>query len=170
MIPLYLYTCATLPFSPLDLSTVFIFAPVHLHAYHKEETKVKALEAKVSRLLKEKAAREQELEEERRRGGKVEQELQELRGREAGEELQMAEVLPFLCDLMPAFPSCICVSTEIKFLPLPCLLQVKMAMHKEMLVKDEEITSLRGSLASVQGEREALAKEVRSPYDGIEQN
>ena len=66
---------------------------MHLHAYHKEGTKVKALEAKVSRLLKEKAAREQELEEERRRGGKVEQELQELRGREAGEELQMAEVL-----------------------------------------------------------------------------
>ena len=160
LIPLYLYTCATLPFSPLDLSTVFIFAPVHLHAYHKEGTKVKALEAKVSSLLKEKAvfsaAREQELEEERCRG--------------AGEELQMAEVLPFLCDLMPAFPSCICVSTEIKFLPLPCLLQVKMAMHKEMLVKDEEITGLRGSLASVQGEREALAKEVRSPYDGIEQN
>ena len=114
----------------MDLSTVFIFAPVHLHAYHKEGTKVKALEAKVSRLLKEKAAlsaldlaaREQELEEERSRGSKVEQELQELRGREAGEELQMAEVLPFLCDLMPAFPSCICVSTEIKFLPLPCLL------------------------------------------------
>ena len=158
----------------MDLSTVFIFAPVHLHAYHKEGTKVKALEAKVSSLLKEKAvlsaAREQELEEERSRGSKVEQELQELRGREAGEELQMAEVLPFLCDLMPAFPSCICVSTEIKFLPLPCLLQVKMAMHKEMLVKDEEITGLRGSLASVQGEREALAKEVRSPYDGIEQN
>ena len=45
-----------------------------------------------------------------------------------------------------------------------------MAMHKEMLVKDEEITGLRGSLASVQGEREALAKEVRGPYDGTEQN
>ena len=58
----------------------------------------------------------------------MEQELQELRGREAGEELQMAEV--------------------------------KMAMHKEMLGKDEEITGLRGNLASVQGEREALNKEV----------
>merc|ERR1719264_1023691 len=48
--------------------------------------------------------------------------------REAGEELQMAEV--------------------------------KLAMHKEMLGKDEEITSLRSSLGSVSTEREQLAGEV----------
>merc|ERR1712083_1129871 len=51
-----------------------------------------------------------------------------LKGREAGEELQMAEV--------------------------------KLAMHKEMLDKDEEITSLRGNLSSVSAEKELLAGEA----------
>merc|ERR1711879_396484 len=58
----------------------------------------------------------------------VNAEMELLKGREAGEELQMAEV--------------------------------KLAMHKEMLDKDEEITSLRGNLSSVSAEKELLAGEV----------
>jgi len=76
------------------------------------------------------ALRESELAEERRKAEEVKSQMEQLRGREAGEELQMAEV--------------------------------KLAMHKEMLEKDEEITDLRSKLGSVSVEKDQLTGEVEA--------
>ena len=92
--------------------------------------KMQALTEVKEQLSMDLEAKESELVEERERGVRVASELTELRGREAGEELQMAEV--------------------------------KLAMHKEMLDKDEEIGSLRSNFVSATGEKEGLQQQVKA--------
>merc|ERR1719234_769104 len=90
--------------------------------------KTAALTEVKEQLASDLALRETELAEEKAKALDVNAQMELLKGREAGEELQMAEV--------------------------------KLAMHKEMLGKDEEITNLRSSLGSVSTEKEQLAGEV----------
>ena len=101
------------------------------------KNKLSALTEVKEQLAVQLGEKEKELEDEKENAKTALDELQQIKNREEGEELQMAEA--------------------------------KLAMHREMIVKDEEIGELRVSLNKETEEKEKLEKTVEGLYQEIKE-